>query len=508
LKLIKNNFTWLGIFVVVIVLLVTGSMILPTNQVYAQPTVTGKYIIFTFDDGTRDQYVNAKPVLDKYGYKATFFIVCGWINTQNQMTWSDLTDLKNNGMDIESHTMTHPNLNTLSADQLTFETGGAQSCLAHHGFSTTVFAYPRDLGYTNATVVNAVSQYYKSAKTSDEKIWSLTCHGYRQTQNQTDCSTYYPNGNPQFANRYAIRMHSIDADEKAFNWNDTAVFNDWVNNWVNLQTQYNINGAILAVPVITFHYIDPGTTPSSWLHINQTFLDKLLGYLHDNGFQVLTLNQLGYDNNTNSMYIKGLSPTNLNGTLVTLNPINSARWGTTVTVTGKLTDQSGNGLGGKTIVFTGTGTANLQPVTTKSDGTFSVSGKAPSTVANGWKVNAIFAGDSSYDSNFDTRNYNTIKHSVSLTLLISPSSVVQNSQYGVSGILKDKTTGTSLGSMTISFTADSPITIPSTVTNSNGKYLVSGLTAPSTAGSYSIKAQFAGDNFYNTYSVTRTLSVT
>src|SRR5207302_892468 len=111
-------------------------------------------------------------------------------------------------------------------------------------------------------------------------------------------------------------------------------------------------------------------------------------------------------------------------TTLTLNSISSPAWGKNVTVTGQLTiTSSGTGVGGKTITFSGNGTANLQPVTTNPDGTFSVTGAAPNTVATGWQINANFAGDSFYLATFSTQNYNTLIHSTSLTLAISPQPV-------------------------------------------------------------------------------------
>jgi hypothetical protein len=201
-------------------------------------------------------------------------------------------------------------------------------------------------------------------------------------------------------------------------------------------------------------------------------------------------------------------PSSIGGATLTLNPITSVPWSSNVIVTGKLTaTSSGAGIGGKTITFTGTGTARLSQVTTNPDGTFSATGLSPGTVATGWQVNANFAGDSTYGSSFITSSYNTLKHNVSLTLIISPSSVLHGGIYSVSGTLKDVSTGKYLSSKTISFSTTSPITIPSTTTGSTGNYLVGGLTAPGTAGSYNIKSQFGGSNLYTTYSVTRIISV-
>ena len=38
-----------------------------------------KVVIINFDDSHKNQYTYAKPILDKYGFKATFFEVCNWV---------------------------------------------------------------------------------------------------------------------------------------------------------------------------------------------------------------------------------------------------------------------------------------------------------------------------------------------------------------------------------------------------------------------------------------------
>jgi len=69
-----------------------------------------KLAIINFDDGYKDQFTNAKPVLDKYGFKAAFFIVCNFVGKSvsqmnsssivnfagkgvEQMTWNDIVTL-------------------------------------------------------------------------------------------------------------------------------------------------------------------------------------------------------------------------------------------------------------------------------------------------------------------------------------------------------------------------------------------------------------------------------
>jgi hypothetical protein len=51
--------------------------------------------------------------------------------------------LKRDDMDIESHSMTHPP-NMLN--QLDYQIGGSKQCLANHGYNSTIFAYPYNVG--------------------------------------------------------------------------------------------------------------------------------------------------------------------------------------------------------------------------------------------------------------------------------------------------------------------------------------------------------------------------
>jgi peptidoglycan/xylan/chitin deacetylase (PgdA/CDA1 family) len=66
----------------------------------------------------------ANPVLDKYGFKGSFFTVCTYVNQgsagadKSRMTWQDINTLQHLGHDIESHTMTHTDLNIKSAQNL------------------------------------------------------------------------------------------------------------------------------------------------------------------------------------------------------------------------------------------------------------------------------------------------------------------------------------------------------------------------------------------------------
>jgi peptidoglycan/xylan/chitin deacetylase (PgdA/CDA1 family) len=71
-------------------------------------SITPKVVFLNFYDDEKDQFTNAKPILDKYGFKGTFFIVCNWANTNSsRMTWNDINQLYREGHDIESHSTSH-----------------------------------------------------------------------------------------------------------------------------------------------------------------------------------------------------------------------------------------------------------------------------------------------------------------------------------------------------------------------------------------------------------------
>jgi peptidoglycan/xylan/chitin deacetylase (PgdA/CDA1 family) len=273
---------------------VTGSNGFATNN-------NNKVVILSFDDNRIGDFIYAKPILDKYGFKATFFIICGQTTDKGAMNWQDIAAMQKDGMDIESHTMTHPHLNTLSQSQLDFEIGGSKQCLASHGYNATIFAYPYNEGSDNPVVVNTVAKYYDTARSGTEPLMFLDCKGFTKHP-QTDCRTYTTNGKLTYANRYAIRSLSFDIIETKDAFNNATLFSDFVKT-VNSQNSYNQGGKINAVPLITLHNV--AMTTNHPYYTNAGLFDMFMKYLHDNGFKVLTLKQIGFNTKTNTFYLRG-----------------------------------------------------------------------------------------------------------------------------------------------------------------------------------------------------------
>jgi len=269
---------------------------------------TNKVIMINFDDAWKSQIQYAKPILDKYGFKASFFIVCNYVNSGNpsRLNWQDIATLQHDGMDIESHTMNHKPLNNMTTNRLIYEIGGSKQCLASHGINSTIFGYPFNLGSKIPSVVNIVSHYYDFARTGTSPLMFLNCNGYPK-DTQTDCRTYLNNGELTLANRYDIRVDTFFHISSSHNYSPSEMFQKFIQQ-VNSQIPYNNNGKINAIPIITYHQLASNMLEynSGPYPITVSLFDQEMKYLHDNGFKVLVLNQLGFDPINNIFYLKNM----------------------------------------------------------------------------------------------------------------------------------------------------------------------------------------------------------
>ena len=291
------------------------------NSINDKQNNNKKIVILNFDDGYKSHFLNAKPILDKYEFKASFYIVCNFVGKsavemnsedildfegkgKEQMSWQDIIELQRQGHDIGSHSMNHYRLNEISEEQMQFEVGQSKQCLLNHGINSTVFAYPFSEGWDDEEIVSTVSKYYFLARAGNVPLMFLRCSGngnnFDLDGEQSDCRTYDDGGDLTFVNRYSIRTWSHDAVKIDNSYDDSEMLEKFME-VVNSQTTYNKNGKINAIPIVKYHKID--NSGEDYSTGPDLFSDEMR-YLYDSGFTILTMRDLGYDENSNYLYIK------------------------------------------------------------------------------------------------------------------------------------------------------------------------------------------------------------
>ena len=82
---------------------------------------SSKEIILSFDDGSEDHYSVVYPLLKERKMKGIFFIVTRYIGRPGLITASHLIEMRQNNMEIGSHSYSHPFLDELDFPEIYFE---------------------------------------------------------------------------------------------------------------------------------------------------------------------------------------------------------------------------------------------------------------------------------------------------------------------------------------------------------------------------------------------------
>jgi hypothetical protein len=184
------------------------------------------------------------------------------------------------------------------------------------------FAYPNGKGSNNPAVVNTVAKYYNLARTDTKSALTfLHCDGNNE---QTDCRTHFSDGTLTPSNRYSINSWAHKHIEEGCSANiadngntgtctvvrreyDNAQMFEKFITAINSQDIYNKDGIVRAIPIIIYHTIVtyPDLSDSNRpIDTTLNLFDAEMKYLYDNGFKVLTMADLGYDENSNYLYIR------------------------------------------------------------------------------------------------------------------------------------------------------------------------------------------------------------
>jgi len=109
-----------------------------------------KSVVITFDDGFRNFYTTAFPILNRYGFTATVYLATAYIGQMRLsfkgkecLTWNEVRELSKHGISFGSHTVTHPQLHDCNASALKKEVADSKRTIEEQlGYAVHSFAYP------------------------------------------------------------------------------------------------------------------------------------------------------------------------------------------------------------------------------------------------------------------------------------------------------------------------------------------------------------------------------
>ena len=164
-------------------------------------------VCVTLDDGCDQQFVTARPIMDKLGIKGTFFIITNldyncdggpeadptiavYDGTGSTEYWDSLQNTINLGHEIGAHTVHHPDLdavfNTYGIDSVAKEISLSKATLekllhqpnSKEPYNILTFAYPYGSGQDNDTIIDSVQAHFIAARGAGTATYAHTWDTY------------------------------------------------------------------------------------------------------------------------------------------------------------------------------------------------------------------------------------------------------------------------------------------------------------------------------------------
>ena len=126
-----------------------------------------KSVVMTFDDGYEDFYTDAYPILQRYGWSATLYIITGKVGMKSYLTWPQIRQLHVAGFEMGAHTVDHNDLSKQTPNAQYHEIFDSKAMLETQiGKTINTFCYPsgrydavteslvEQAGFTSATTTH------------------------------------------------------------------------------------------------------------------------------------------------------------------------------------------------------------------------------------------------------------------------------------------------------------------------------------------------------------------
>ncbi len=234
------------ILVVPIIASASGTAYFDDISVQQYPS-TLSAVTLMFDDGNTSDLTVGYAQMGQFNMPGTSAIISGQIDQAGHLTTAQMQTLKNAGWEMVSHTVSHPDLTTLTAAQVDAELKNSQATIVSKGFTAASVAVP--FGAYNADIIGNASQYYNSLRTFED--------GY----------------NPQGVFPYQVKV------QKVINTTTVAQVQSWLN-------QAKANNQWL---VLVFHSLN--ATGDDIYHTDPTVFSQMIQAVNQSNLQVITYGQ-------------------------------------------------------------------------------------------------------------------------------------------------------------------------------------------------------------------------
>lgn len=223
-----------------------------------------KLVVLTFDDSVKSHYTVARPILERYGFGATFFITEGFTFTTNKvdyMTWDEIAALDRAGFEIGNHTRDHKGVSLKTIDQLEEQLAAIDDRCREHGIEKPVsFAWPG-----NGIELDALPILRK--------------HGMRWAR-RGGFPEYPRGGERGFPYEpgldHPLLIPSAGIPRPGYTYED----------FIETLEGARDGKAV----VLQFHGVPEGEHP--WVHVSRWTFEQFMVYLHEHDFQVIALRDL------------------------------------------------------------------------------------------------------------------------------------------------------------------------------------------------------------------------
>jgi len=142
------------------------------EEMRAGRKVPRRTIAITFDDGWRDNYERALPLITKYGVAVTIFLVSGRIGLRDFIGWPEIREMKAAGVRFGGHSVSHPRLTEIPIEKARREIEDCKRALEDGlGEKVATFCYP--YGFFNRAIRDLVEEagYRGACCNSPGRLW-------------------------------------------------------------------------------------------------------------------------------------------------------------------------------------------------------------------------------------------------------------------------------------------------------------------------------------------------